>query len=66
MLQKYLVSFVKLSIFFIQVLDFDNWHPLNAERIICILKSLCILRGQDFVMKYSSVMGVQMTSGDYC
>ena len=34
MYQEYPVSLVKLSFFFIkvkiiQVLDFDNWHPLN-------------------------------------
>ena len=38
MFQEYPVSLVKLSFFFIQVkiiqvLDFDNWHPLN--RFLC-------------------------------
>ena len=36
MFQEYPVSLVKLSLFYIkgkiiQVLDFDNWHPLNQR-----------------------------------
>ena len=50
MFQEYLVSLVKFSLFYIkgkiiQVLDFDNWHPLqppiNFILLIVPMRYLC-------------------------